>query len=162
MLALVVHAGPERYAFDVRGVREVVPTVALRPIAHAPREVAGLMVWRGRVVPVIDLVQLVAGRPCAPRMSSRVVVVDYPDRGGRRPLGILGEQVTEVERFSADRTAPGLTVVGAPYLGPLVVRTTAGAATGPAALTQIIDVAALLSPAVRALLDGAVAAGEAG
>src|SRR5579871_3177437 len=67
MLALTFQAGPDRVAVDVRRVREVVPRVPLTPAAGTPDWVAGVFVYRGRVVPVIDLYRLTGAGPCPAR-----------------------------------------------------------------------------------------------
>ena len=115
MLVLVIQIGSDRYALDARQVREVVPAVALRAVPHAPAEVAGLATWRGQVAPVIDLVRLLRGEPCPSRMSSRMVVVDYASNGGsKRPLGLLAEQITDVDRIDDKAVEePGVTIPNA-------------------------------------------------
>jgi chemotaxis-related protein WspB len=149
VLVLVIQIGSDRYALDARQVREVVPAIALRAIPHAPAEVAGLATWRGQVAPVIDLVRLLQGVPCPSRMSSRLVVVDYASNGGKRPLGLLAEQITDVERIDDKAVEePGVTIPNATYLGR-VFRTSGG-------LVQLVEVKALLSDAVRAMLWKAV------
>ena len=55
MLLLTFTAGANRYAIDVARVVELVPRVELRAIPHAPAFLAGLLGYRGKVVPVIDL-----------------------------------------------------------------------------------------------------------
>ena len=58
MLALTFAAGGDRLALDIRRVAEVVPRVRLAPLAGAPAWLAGTFVYRGQVVPVIDLHRL--------------------------------------------------------------------------------------------------------
>ena len=55
---LHLRVGEERYALPSASVVEVVPSVALRPVPGTPPEVAGLLAYRGRVVPVVDLPRL--------------------------------------------------------------------------------------------------------
>jgi chemotaxis-related protein WspB len=149
VLVLVIQIGADRYALDARTVREVVPAVALRVVPHAPPEVAGLATWRGQVTPVIDLVRLLRGEPCPSRMSSRMVIVDYGAGRDARPLGLLAEQITDVERID-DRAIeePGVTVPGATYLGR-VMRV-------HGAIVQLVEVKALLPEELRKLLWSAV------
>jgi chemotaxis-related protein WspB len=145
VLVLVIQIGGDRYAIDARRVREVVPAVALRPVPHAPSEVAGLATWRGQVTPVIDLVELLRGQPCPQRMSSRMVIVDYGVPPDARPLGLLAEQITDVERVD-DKTIeePGVTVPDAKYLGR-VMRV-------HGVIVQLVEVKDLLSAELRTLL----------
>ena len=64
MLLLTFTAGANRYAVDVARVVELVPRVELRSVPHAPPFLAGLLGYRGKVVPVIDLGLLLGALPC--------------------------------------------------------------------------------------------------
>ena len=60
---------------------------------------AGLFNYRGAPVPVIDLSQLTLGRPAARRLSTRIVLVHYPDEsGGTHLLGLIAERATQTVR----------------------------------------------------------------
>ena len=63
MLLLTFKAGANRYAIDVARVIELVPRVELRTIPHAPPFLAGLLGYRGKVIPVIDLGLLLNSEP---------------------------------------------------------------------------------------------------
>ena len=119
MLLLTFIAGANRYAIDVARVVELVPKVELRSIPHAPPYLAGLLGYRGKVVPVIDLGLLMGTAPCRDCLSTRIILVndapgdhnhgkDDPDdssenrrRSPANPmpdsslLGLIGEQVSE-------------------------------------------------------------------
>src|SRR5688572_10408556 len=85
---LHLRVGDERYALPTASVVEVVPAVPLRPVPGTPEAVAGLLAYRGQVVPVVDLPRLL-GRGAAPvRLSTRIAVCD---RDGA--LGTLGTDV---------------------------------------------------------------------
>ena len=85
MLLLTFTAGANRYAVDVARVVEVVPRVELRKIPHAPAFLAGLLGYRGKVVPVIDLGLLLGVAPCQDCLSTRIILVnDSPDDHNRR------------------------------------------------------------------------------
>jgi len=147
MLVLVLQIGGDSYAIEGRRVLEVVPRVALRPVAKAPAIVAGLAVWRGVMTPVIDLVQLLRGEPCPERMSSRIVVVGLHGGAGAapKPVGLLAEHVSDARHMGAEAFRdPGLRLPEAPYLG--------GIAREGDRLTQLIDPDTLLPPALRELL----------
>lgn len=104
MLALLFQVGADRVAVDVRRVREVVPRVQLLPAVGGPGWVAGRFVYRGRVVPVIDLHTLVGAGPCPPHLSSRIILFPWPTDG--ELVGLLATQVAEIRRidFPADTT----------------------------------------------------------
>ena len=82
MLFLLFHLGKDRYALDASRVVEVVPLLTLRRIPQAPRGVAGIFNYRGQPVPAVDLGELMLGQPASPRLSTRIILVHYPDDGG--------------------------------------------------------------------------------
>jgi chemotaxis-related protein WspB len=160
LLVVLFHAGAAAYALPCRRVLEVVPFVTPRPYARSPgtpASLVGLIRWRGRPLPVLDLSILLAGRPCEPRLSTRILVAEapHPERG-HAPLGLLAERVTEVEPVDDKAFArAGLTIADAPYLGPVFPFGTAGA------LHQLIELDALIPAEIRGLLDVDLGAGDA-
>jgi chemotaxis-related protein WspB len=146
VLFLLFELGKDRYALDVRQIAEVLPLVEVKQIPQAPPTIAGLFTYRGTLVPVIDLSQLTLGRPAARRLSTRLVLVNYPDESGQTHLlGLIAERATQAARHeAADFAASGITNPGAAYLGPVT--------TDARGLLQWIDVRALLPPSLRDLL----------
>jgi chemotaxis-related protein WspB len=145
MLLLTFTVGSDRYAVDVAHVVELVPRVALRSIPHAPAFLAGLLNYRGKVVPVIDLGLLLGTAPCRDRLSTRIILVNNApgnqnhgkqardesvQDGGQSPpdqergptlLGLVAEEVSDLTDARSEQllTAPvGLPQV--PYLGAIV------------------------------------------
>ena len=134
MLLLTFTAGGERYALDVAGVIELVPRVGLRAIPHAPAFLAGLLGYRGEVVPVIDLSLLLGSSPSADRLSTRIILVKStpggqnqgeaarrtetkPGRGDVRLLGLIAEQVSDLVEVGPDQVVPApVHLPQAPYL----------------------------------------------
>jgi chemotaxis-related protein WspB len=55
MLLLLFEIGNGRYALEVNQIIEIVPLVKFKKIPHSPDYVAGLMNYRGKGLPVIDL-----------------------------------------------------------------------------------------------------------
>ena len=119
MLALAFHIGPDRFALPCGDIVEVVPRVALRAVPHAPPSIAGTFRYRGFVVPVVDLCQLVAGVVCPDRLSSRIVVTRFTGAAGaERRLGLLAERVLDTLALDPRAAEPtGIHVASAPYLG---------------------------------------------
>jgi chemotaxis-related protein WspB len=146
MLFLIFEVGRDRYALDVREVAEVLPLVGIKHVPQAPPAVAGILNYRGAPVPVIDVSHLALGRPSAHRLSTRIVIVNYPDETGRTHLlGVMAERATRTVRHEAsDFVASGVTAEGASYLGPVV--------TDAGGLLQWIEVRALLPPSLRDML----------
>ncbi|MBV4492656.1 chemotaxis protein CheW [Pseudomonas oryzicola] len=107
----------QRFALSVHEVIEVLPRQPLKPIAQAPGWVAGVLAYRGQLVPVVDLAALSFGQPAAQRTSTRLVLVHY--RGGLQ-LGLILEQATETLRCHPDEFQPyGVDSAEAAYLGPV-------------------------------------------
>jgi len=123
MLLLVFHAGGARYGLEAAGIIEILPLVALRPVPQMSREVAGLLNHRGRIVPVLDLTTIITGVPTKLRMSSRIVVVDFPAADGERhPLGLLAERATEtIQCREQDFQEAGIRTPEAPFAGDILV-----------------------------------------
>jgi chemotaxis-related protein WspB len=146
MLFLVFELARDRYVLDVSQVAEVLPLVTITPIPHAPPAVAGILNYRGAPVPVIDVSQLTLGRPAERRLSTRIVLVHYPDAEGHtRLLGLIVEKATQtMRREETDFVASGVTSEGASYLGPV--------AADARGLLQRLDARTLLPVSVRDVL----------
>ncbi len=146
MLFLVFELARDRYVLDVSQVAEVLPLVAITQIPLAPPGVAGILNYHGAPVPVIDVSQLTLGRPAERRLSTRIVLVHYPDAEGRtRLLGLIAEKATQtMRREETDFVASGVTSEGASYLGPV--------APDARGLLQWLDARTLLPASVRDVL----------
>lgn len=98
MLVLTFQIGRERVGLDIRTIREVVPQVRLEPLAGGPPWLAGIFVFRGLVVPVVDLHGLTGQGPCPQHLSSRIILVPQidPKTGFERLIGLLTSQVSEL------------------------------------------------------------------
>jgi chemotaxis-related protein WspB len=145
MLLLTFTAGPNRYAIDVVRIVELVPRVELRSIPHAPAFLAGLLGYRGEIVPVIDLCLLLDVAPCRDCLSTRIILVrdapddhnqSKPDRGvtgedigASRPdrvrpsdlLGLIAEHVSDLTYAQLEHVMPvPVSLPEAPYLGSVI------------------------------------------
>jgi chemotaxis-related protein WspB len=76
-------------------------------------------------------------------LSTRLVLVNYPDAAGRTHLlGLIAERATRTVRHEpSEFVASGVTADGAAYLGPVI--------TDAGGLLQWIDVGTLLPPSLR-------------
>jgi chemotaxis-related protein WspB len=161
MLFLIFELGHDRYALPAAQITEVLPVVRIKRVPHAPSGVIGVFDYHGAPVPVIDLCELTLGRPAARRLSTRLIVVSYPDRQGTAAaspsgqsqsgklqsdqthlLGLIAECATDTMiRDPSDFVASGITTSHAPYLGHVT--------TSSHGVVQRIDVETLLPDAVR-------------
>jgi len=121
MLFIVFQLGQDRYALEARQVRRVLPLVQLKAIPGAPPGVAGLLDYHGQPAPVLDLGEYAGGAPAAQLASTRILLVDYaPGGGAPRLLGLRVERAVQTLRCPpADFVEGGLSLAGAPYLGPV-------------------------------------------
>ena len=119
MLVLTFQIGDNRLALDIRRVREVVPRVELKRSLTGPAWLAGLFVYRGQAVPVVDLHRLLGGGECPHHLSSRIILVPRVDAEGTESLlGLLAAQVADLREVEPGHaTALGDT----PGLGPALV-----------------------------------------
>ena len=119
MMFILFSIGNDRYALDTSHIVEVVPRIELWQIPKAPLYVAGLFRYRGRLVPVLDLCQLMQSQPCPVRLSTRILLVHYPGEDGlSQILGLMVERVTDTLTSHDVSFAPaGIAADDAPYLG---------------------------------------------
>lgn len=118
MLFVLFQTGTERYAVEAARVEELLPRpVSLRPLVKAPSEIAGITDYRGSILPVIDLCQLLLGRAALPHAATRMLVV----KCGDVRLGLVVERACEtLRREPTDFQPTGVASPAAPYLGPMV------------------------------------------
>lgn len=123
MLLLLFSLGAQTYTIRCDRVREIVPMVDMKKAGNAPDFFAGMFNYRGTIVPVLDLRRLIQGVPCEMRLSTRIILIDYPTKEGTPfLLGLMAERVTEaVRRPDKDLLRTGVHLEKAPYLGNVVM-----------------------------------------
>jgi chemotaxis-related protein WspB len=122
MLVLTFQISTDRLALDVRRVREVVPRVRLQRVAGGPPWLAGIFIYRGYVVPVIDLHRLIGSEQCPLHLSTRIILVPHVLEGEERLIGLLAAQVADIRQMQPPSQAhAGLSAPGQPDLGPVLV-----------------------------------------
>jgi chemotaxis-related protein WspB len=143
MVALLFEVEGQRYGLEVTQIVKVLPSVRLRRLPQVPEYVAGVFRYRGTMVPVIDLTQLIKGRPSTALMSTRIILVLHPGPSGTgRVLGLLAERATEIlDDVAVEPKPSGIEVPEAPYLG--------GLSANGASIIQYVKVEQLLSDELR-------------
>jgi chemotaxis-related protein WspB len=149
MLMLLFHTGDSQYALPVSDIVAVTPGVQLESMPLAPAYIAGLFNYHGQHVPVIDLCQLILERACLDSLTTRIVLVNFPQHNGKhRLLGLLAERVTDTINMGDNTfSSTGIAVADAPYLGQ--------AAQSELGLIQQLSISELLPAAVQASLFAA-------
>jgi len=94
MMLLLFKARDDRYGIDVQRIIEVMPSVPLQRIPKVPDYFAGLLNYRGEVVPVVDLSQLIDHSASKICLSTRIILVESAQSGSKL-LGLLAEGATE-------------------------------------------------------------------
>jgi chemotaxis-related protein WspB len=142
MLIVLFRIGEERFGLDARCLIEILPAVPLRAFPAAPPGIAGLLAHRGRTLPVIDLGLLTSGAPCAARLSTRILVAEYPPGPPGAAIGLRVENAYEAIRVEpADLNHSGVTAPDARYLERVIQH--------PDGLIQLIDVVHLIPESLQ-------------
>ena len=146
MLFILFQIGRDRYALSADNVIEVLPLMNLKRVPCAPVGVAGVLNYRGTPVPVIDLNEMTLGEPAARRLSTRIILVLYPQEAHHpRRLGLIAEHATNmIQRSIQDFTETGVESDDARFLGKV--------ANDAGGLIQWIEVERLLTSEVRNVL----------
>ena len=146
MLLLTFQAGSQQYAINAKSVQEVIPLVKTRELAGAPDFVSGVFSYRGTLVPVIDVTLMLSGKRSAEHLSTRIIIVKYPEAGeSGNVLGLLAEHVTSTAGRKAETFAdPGVATPGAPWLGKISVE--------EKEMLQIVKIEDILTDEMKATL----------
>ena len=102
MLVLTFRIADAPFAIAVGRVVEVVPRVALRPVPGAPESLAGLLHYRGKAVPVVDLAIKMGHPGCGDRLNTRIILVEV---GAASLIGLVAERVDDVREIDEDDEA---------------------------------------------------------
>lgn len=99
---------------NVAKVREILQKPKLRSVATAPPSVAGMMTLRDKVLPVIDLGQILG--LCPAQAAERIVVLEF----NRVVIGVLVNSVSRIYRLSWEQIEPPQSVAGGSNITGLV------------------------------------------
>ncbi len=123
MLMLLFYVGDDLYAIDSSQVIEIIPRVMLRRVPHTPDYLAGLLNYRGEIIPVIDLGHLLQGSPCHSCLSTRIIIVNYPSKSGKMVhLGLMAEKVTDtLNKPKIESQTNQLLYSGMTHLGEIIM-----------------------------------------
>ena len=129
MQLLTFTAGGQTYAIEATCVMEVLPAVPARMVPGLPDYVLGVVGYRGRLIPVIDLAKRLTDEFSARRLSTRLLVVEVPWRersessqsSPKARLGIVAENMVSTLRSDdVDMVFPTMHLESSPYLGRIL------------------------------------------
>jgi purine-binding chemotaxis protein CheW len=156
--------GGEDYALDIMRVREIIHPQPVTPVPRTPAFVEGVFRLRGEVIPVVDVRKRFGLAAGPPTRKTRYLVVTV---AGRR-IGLVVDEMCEVLRVRRGeiRPAPDLAGDAGPrfFLGVCGGEATSDSgrrAAGASRLRLLLNVKALLDPAVPGEAEAARAQAEA-
>jgi purine-binding chemotaxis protein CheW len=93
--AVIFQLGGEEYALPIARVREILRPGAITRLPSAPAHVRGITNVRGRIVPVVDLREMLGLGASETTARSRILLVEL----AQRVVGVLVDAVSQVLRF---------------------------------------------------------------
>jgi chemotaxis-related protein WspB len=119
MLMLLMYVGSDMYAIDTAPIVEIVPKVRLKKIPHAKKHVIGLLNFASTPIPVIDLCELIEGRPSSNAMHTRIILIKNSNpQDETKIMGLIAEKITEVVELEEEKfVSPGVKLADLPYFG---------------------------------------------
>lgn len=129
---LLFHVGLENYALETHSVVEIIHRVELNKVHGMSAVMAGRFNYHGQLVPVLDMSQLLGGRPSRLALGTRIVLVQpasaeqgecpyeppYELPSEAQLFGLLVEQVTEtLDGSQCTQAAKSIDETQSPYFG---------------------------------------------
>jgi purine-binding chemotaxis protein CheW len=149
--AVIFDVASVRYALAIDPVREIVRAASIVPLPKAPAVVNGVVNYRGRLAPVIDL-RVRFRLPTKPVSCDEHFVIA---QAGNRTVAIRTDRVAEIQSIRAsDIEQANRVVAGSEYV--------AGIAKLPDGLVLITDVESFLTQAESQALAEALGDASAG
>ena len=102
------------YGVNVAKVREIIQKPVLRSVVNAPHSVAGMMTLREKVLPVIDLGQILGQYP--DKAPNRIIVLEF----NRVVVGVLVNSVSRIYRLSWEQIEAPQKISAGSYITGLV------------------------------------------
>lgn len=127
MLMLLFQVNNQRYAIASQHIVEVIPLVNLTKLPHTPEYFASVFKYRGRIIPVIDLCQLMSNQSCKEHLSTRIILINHWDRDATEDsaphiMGLMAQRVIEtLQKSDVDFVDVDLQIDKPPYLGKMIV-----------------------------------------
>lgn len=93
MQIVVFGLGKEEYALDIQYIQEIIGLQETTKVPNMPQYVEGVVNFRGRIIPVIDLAQKFNLETKDQDDSARLIVLEFVQD---KPIGIKTDYVNEV------------------------------------------------------------------
>ena len=84
-----------KFGIQLTRITEVLPVVKIQPVPELPELFSGIINYRGKIVPVVDLSRLIAGISTPHLMSSRIIILEKNIENHEKGwLGLIAGRVT--------------------------------------------------------------------
>src|SRR5687768_2989210 len=113
MLFVIIGMDQDKYAIPACDIIEIAASARIKNVTGTSRSVAGLIEYRGRVIPLLDLGELCRGVASVETPTTRILIVRAKSNGSL--VGIRAERVTSTARID-DGMFETVAVSGSPYL----------------------------------------------
>jgi len=100
MLFIPLETDKCRYVINASSIKEIIPLVNCVKASSGPDYIDGVINFRGKPVPVIDLGILMEGKACKKKMNTRIILVPVShDDLPFRFVGFIAENITDTLRL---------------------------------------------------------------
>lgn len=149
MLSILFNLDDKQYALDSADVIEVTPLAALKKVPSAPFSLSGLMNYRGKPLPVIDICIASLERPCKRHMNSRIIITNVLSTSGvSHTIGLLVENVVGMVRHEdEDIVAHPVNLENTPHLENIYMDKKSNE------MIQYVNANALLTEEIKGILS---------
>jgi len=133
----------KEYALEIKHVNQVIRMKEITPIPQTPDFVEGVIIWHGKVIPLINLRKKLSLERQGLSKLNRIIISKVDEH----PIGIIVDQVTDVLNLeTANLETPSALLKEANYL--------VGVGKMGKRLILLMDVEKLLSPQERFSIEG--------
>jgi chemotaxis signal transduction protein len=104
---VLLHVGNRRFALPAESVMELAPPVRLHTFPHTSRLIAGVIVRRGRIVPVYDVAPVLCGRESSLHRFYLIAERAFGNASEASAIPVNGEcELATAEMQSRQENAP--------------------------------------------------------
>lgn len=100
---LIFKQGDEEYGVQILKVHEIIGMMRVTSMPNVPQFVKGVINLRGKIIPVIDLRMKLGMQSAEYTERTCIIVIQIMTSGGEMSMGIIVDEVSEVEDVLADQ-----------------------------------------------------------
>jgi chemotaxis signal transduction protein len=105
---VLLHIGNSRFALPAESVMELAPPVRLHHFPHSSKRIAGVIVRRGRIIPVYDVAPILCGRESSVHRFYLIAQRAFGEASEASAIPVNGEcELANAELHPAAAEGPG-------------------------------------------------------